>query len=110
MTLRLLVIRYAYSFQDAALKAGSHFQPIHILFDRYDDNSIEAGTRERQSKKTWPIRRDITTNKDALELHIKRTHYQAFVWKQVACQYSDFLNPDEMGWTTDGESGKLVHS
>ena len=38
---------------------------------------------------------------DALELLIKRAHYQAFVWKQEACHV-------DMGWTTDCESGKLV--
>ena len=50
----------------------------------------------------------LPPTKDALELHIKRAHYQAFVWKQAACQYPDLPNPDEMGWTTNGESGKLL--
>ena len=50
---------YPYSFQDAVLRAGVHFQQIHVLFDRYDDNFIKAGTRERRSRKTRPIRRDI---------------------------------------------------
>lgn len=51
----------------------------------------------------------LPPTKDALELHIKRVHYQALIWKQASCQQPTLPNADGMGWVTDGEGGsKLV--
>ena len=47
------------SFQAAALQAGSRYQQIHVVFDRYREDSIKSGTRERRTKSTRPIRRVI---------------------------------------------------
>ena len=41
------------------LKAGSRYDQIHVLFDRYERSSIKAGTRERRTKATRPVRRVI---------------------------------------------------
>ena len=50
---------YAEAFQTAVLKAGSRYDQIHVLFDRYERSSIKAGTRERRTKATRPVRRVI---------------------------------------------------
>ena len=50
---------FAESFQAAALQAGSRYQQIHVVFDRYREASIKSGTRERRTKSTRHIRRVI---------------------------------------------------
>jgi hypothetical protein len=51
----------------------------------------------------------LPPTKDALELHIKRVHYQSLVWKQASCQDPILPNPDGMGWKRESEGGsKLV--
>ena len=50
---------YADRFQDAVLGAGSWYQQIHVLFDRYEKSSIKAGTRERRTRTIRPVRRVI---------------------------------------------------
>ena len=50
---------FADSFQAAFLQAGSCYQQIHIIFDRYQGYSIRSGTRERYKKSTRPIRHVI---------------------------------------------------
>ena len=50
---------FAESFQAAVLQAGSRYQQIHVIFDRYRGDSIKSGTRERHIKFTRPIRRAI---------------------------------------------------
>ena len=46
----------------------------------------------------------LPPTRDALELHIRRCHYQAFVWKQACCQYPILPNPDGTGWMkVDGD-------
>ena len=49
----------AESFQAAALQAGSRYQQIHVVFDRYREDSIKSGTRERHTKSTHHIQRVI---------------------------------------------------
>ena len=39
---------YADQFQNTVFRAGSQYQQIHVLFDRYEKSSIQAGTRERR--------------------------------------------------------------
>ena len=46
---------FADSFQTAVLEAGSSYQHIHVIFDRYQEDSIKSGTRERPTKSTRPI-------------------------------------------------------
>ena len=50
---------YADRFQNAVLEAGSRYQQIHILFDRYEKSSIKAGTRECRTRTIRPVRRVI---------------------------------------------------
>ena len=50
---------YGEAFQTAVLKAGSRYDQIHVLFDSYERSSIKAGTRERRTKATRPVRRVI---------------------------------------------------
>ena len=50
---------FADSFQAAVLRAGSRYQQIHVIFDRYQIDSIKSGTRKRRTKSTRPIRRVI---------------------------------------------------
>jgi hypothetical protein len=51
----------------------------------------------------------LPPTKDALELHIKRVHYQSLVWKQASCHEPILPNPDGMGWKRESECGsKLV--
>jgi hypothetical protein len=50
---------YADRFQDAVLGAGSRYQQIHVLFDRYKKSSIKAGTRERRTRTIRSVRRVI---------------------------------------------------
>lgn len=50
---------YANVFQTTVLKAGSRYQEIHVVFDRYVEDSIKSGTRQRRTKTTHPIRRVI---------------------------------------------------
>ena len=46
----------------------------------------------------------LPPTKDALELHIKCSHYQALVWKQASCKNPIMPNGDGMGWMkVDGE-------
>jgi len=45
---------FADSFQTAVLQAGSRHQQIHVIFDRYREDSIKSGTRERHTKSTRP--------------------------------------------------------
>ena len=48
---------YADRFQDVVLRAGSQYQQIHVLLDRYEKSSIKAGTRERCTRTIRPVRR-----------------------------------------------------
>jgi hypothetical protein len=50
---------YANAFQTAVLNAGSRYQEIHVVFDRYVEDSIKSGTRQRRAQMTRPIRRVI---------------------------------------------------
>ena len=50
---------FADSFQTTVIQAGSRYQQIHVIFDRYREDSIKSGTRERRTKSTRPIRRVI---------------------------------------------------
>ena len=50
---------FAESFQAAVLQAGSRYQQIHVIFDRYQEDSIKSRTRERRTKSSRPIRRVI---------------------------------------------------
>ena len=50
---------FADSFQAAVLRAGSRYQLIHVIFERYQEDSIRSGTRKRRTKSTRPIRRVI---------------------------------------------------
>ena len=50
---------YAEAFQSAVLNAGSRYDQIHVLFDRYEWSLIQAGTREQRTKATCPVRRVI---------------------------------------------------
>ena len=47
---------YAEAFQTAVLKPASCYDQIHVLFDRYERSLIKAGTRERRTKTTCPVR------------------------------------------------------
>ena len=40
---------FANSFQAAVLQAGSRYQQIHNIFDRYQKEYIKSGTRERRT-------------------------------------------------------------
>lgn len=46
----------------------------------------------------------LPPTKDALILHIKRSHFQAIVWKQACLQEPCLLDPDRMGWTRNSDS------
>ena len=46
-------------FKAAVLRAGSHYQQIHVIFDWYQEDSIKSGTRKRPTKCTRPIQRVI---------------------------------------------------
>ena len=48
---------YAIAFHTAVSNAGSPYQEIHDVFDRYLDDSIKLGTTQRRTKTTRPIRR-----------------------------------------------------
>jgi hypothetical protein len=50
---------YADRFVAHILKAGREFDRIDVTFDQYRDTSIKAGTRDRRTKKSRPIRRLI---------------------------------------------------
>jgi hypothetical protein len=41
---------------------------------------------------------------DALSFHIKRTHYQALVWRQAHIQYPKLPPPETMGWKLEEAS------
>ena len=46
-------------FLAAVVWSGSRYQEVHVIFDRYEQSSIKAGTRERRTKTTRPIWRVI---------------------------------------------------
>ena len=48
---------YAIAFHTALSNAGTPYQEIHDVFDRYLDDSIKLGTTQRRTKTTCPIRR-----------------------------------------------------
>ena len=52
---------YAIAFHTAVSNAGSLYQEIHVVFDRFVDDSIKSGTRQRHTKTTCPIRQ-VTEN------------------------------------------------
>ena len=39
-------------FLAAVVESGFRCQEVHVIFDRYEQNSIKAGTRERRTKTT----------------------------------------------------------
>ena len=39
-------------FLAAVVESGFRYQEVHVIFDRYEQNSIKAGTRERRTKTT----------------------------------------------------------
>ncbi len=41
---------FADSFQAAVLRAGSRYQQIHVIFDRYQEDSIKSGTKKKTHK------------------------------------------------------------
>ena len=47
------------NFLAAVVGSGSRYEEVHVIFDRYEQNSIEVGTKERRTKTTRPIRRVI---------------------------------------------------
>lgn len=47
------------SFLNLVIHMGRHFSRIDVIFDRYYDKSIKAGTRDRRSKHVIPVRRMI---------------------------------------------------
>ena len=57
---------FADSFQTAVLEAGSRYQHIHVISDRYQEDSIKSGTRERPTKSTRPIGDVIGDGNDPL--------------------------------------------
>ena len=76
----------------------------------YKCGNIESVNEARVllfSKATKPAALPPTQN--ALELHNKRAHYQALVWKQASIQQPNLPSPDEMGWIKeDGNAVQLV--
>ena len=44
-------------FLAAVVGSGFRDQEVHVIFDRYEQNAIKAGTRERRTKTTRPIPR-----------------------------------------------------
>ena len=50
---------YADRFVQAVLAAGKNYQRIDVVFDRYRDDTIKAGTRTRRTQAARPIRRVI---------------------------------------------------
>ena len=46
-------------FLAAVVGSRFRYQEVHVIFDRYEPNSIKAGTKERRMKTTRPIRRVI---------------------------------------------------
>lgn len=50
---------FADSFQAAVHQASSRYQQVHVIFDRYQEDSIKSGTRKRRTKSARPIRRVI---------------------------------------------------
>lgn len=54
----------------------------------------------RKSKKTLE---NIPPTHDALKLHIKRSHFQAFVWRHSLIAEPDVPSPLLCGWKKDGD-------
>lgn len=48
---------FANIFTQTVLKAGSSFDRVDVVFDRYREQSIKASTREKRTKTCQPIRR-----------------------------------------------------
>ena len=51
----------------------------------------------------------LPSTRDALELHIRRSHYISLVWKQACCQYLNLPNPDGMGRLKDDDEKLVLH-
>ena len=73
-------------------------------------NEAESVNQIRDSNLLFPKcgkPQSLPPTRDALELHIRRSHYQSLVWKQAFSQYPNLPNPDGMGWIKAGDE-KLV--
>ena len=46
---------FACNFLEAVLNTSTQYQEIHVVFDRYREDSIKGGTRRRRTKTTRPI-------------------------------------------------------
>ena len=53
---------YANIFASTVFKMGANYQRIDIVFDRYQDESIKAGTRTKRKQRHRPVRRQIENN------------------------------------------------
>ena len=53
---------YANIFASTVFKMGANYQRIDVVFDRYQDESIKAGTRTKRKQRHRPVRRQIENN------------------------------------------------
>ena len=50
---------YANTFANTVFKMGAKYQRIDVVFDRYQGESIEAGTMTKRKQRHRPVRRKI---------------------------------------------------
>jgi hypothetical protein len=72
------------------------------MYNREHVDSVHMARLIMFSKAGKP--RTMAPTSDALQLHIKRVHYQTLVWKQAHCPEPDLPSTDDMGWTTTGRN------
>ena len=53
---------YANTFASTVFNMGANYQGIDVVFDRYQDESIKAGTRTKRKQRHRPVRRKIENN------------------------------------------------
>ena len=53
---------YANIFASTVFNMGANYQRIDVVFDRYQDESIKAGTRTKRKQRHRPVRRQIENN------------------------------------------------
>ena len=57
---------YANTFANTVFKMGAKHQRIDVAFDRYQDDSIKAGTRTKREQRHRPVRHKIENDASVL--------------------------------------------
>ena len=76
------------------------------VYDVQNVNSVDKARSLLFARSHSP--ESLPPTSDALLFHIKRSHYQASVWRQAHVNFPNLPSPETMGWKLDGQKLKPV--